>query len=81
MQLQDELFKLLMDNGSAKRRRNRSLRTFWCHEHLSMKMAVATTTTAEKVVIARQKAKALRKRGGNGASTAVFKTRSISSTC
>ena len=70
MQLQDELFKLLMDNGSAKRRRNRSLRTFCCHEHLSMNMAVATTTTAEKVVIARQKATGLRKRGGNGASTA-----------
>ena len=29
--------------GSAKRRRNRSLRTFW-HEHLSMKMAVTITT-------------------------------------
>ena len=70
MQLQDELFKLLMDSGSAKRRRNRSLRTFWRHEHLSMKVAVATTTTAEKVVIVRQKAKALRKVVGNGASTA-----------
>ena len=27
--------------ASAKRRRDRRLRTFWWHEHLSMKMAVA----------------------------------------
>ena len=31
-------------NGSAKRRHNRSLRTFWRHEHLLMKMVVAITT-------------------------------------
>ena len=37
-------FTLLMDSGSAKRRRSRSQRTFWRHEHLSMMMAVATTT-------------------------------------
>ena len=33
----------LVDSGLAKRRRDRRLRTFWWHGHLSMKMAVATT--------------------------------------
>ena len=31
-------------SGSEKRHRDRRQRTFWRHEHLSMKMAVATTT-------------------------------------
>ena len=44
MRLHDVLFKLLVDSGSAKCRSNRSLRTFWRHENLSMKMAVVTTT-------------------------------------
>ena len=44
MRPHDVLFKLLVDTGSAKRRRSRSPRTFWRHEHQSMKMAVATTT-------------------------------------
>ena len=71
MKLHGAPFILLVDNGSAKRRRNRSLRTFWRHEH------DATVVTAEKVVVAGQKAKALTvssgmlrvKRGGNGTST------------
>ena len=44
MKLHGAPFILLVDNGSAKSRRNRSLRTFRRHEHLSMKMAVAITT-------------------------------------
>ena len=72
-------FVLLVDNGSAKRRRNRSLCTFWRHEQLSMQDGDrdhdATVVTAEKVVIARQKGEGLdcpsgmlQKRGGNGTS-------------
>ena len=34
----------LVDSGLAKRRCDRRLRTFWRHEHQSIKMAVATTT-------------------------------------
>ena len=34
----------LVDSGSAKRCRDQRLRTFWRQEHLSMKMAVETTT-------------------------------------
>ena len=44
MNLHGALFKLLVDSGSAKRRHDRRLRTFWRHENLSMKMALATAT-------------------------------------
>ena len=64
MILHDVLFKMLVDNGSAKRRRNRTLRTFWRHEHLSSRDHDASVDTAEKVVIARRKAMALTVRSG-----------------
>ena len=43
MKLHGAPFISLVDSGSAKRRRDRRLRTFWRHEHPSMKMVVATT--------------------------------------
>ena len=42
MNLHGAPFILLVDNGSH--RRDRRLRTFWRHEHLSMKMAFMTAT-------------------------------------
>ena len=44
MNLHGAPFILLVNNRSAKRRRDRRLRTFWRHEHLSMKMALMTAT-------------------------------------
>ena len=37
-------FILLVDNGSARRRRDRRLRTSWRHKQMTMNMALATAT-------------------------------------